>query len=131
MRRTAHVYAILGALLRTSTVADKYSSVQKAIGYMEANYHKDMSVSTLAGEIGLERSYFSTLFKSQTGLSPHEYLNQLRVKKAALLLKESSYSVSEIAEAVGFDFGNFSRNFKQIIGMTPLEYRKNITKQTK
>lgn len=128
MRRTAHIYAILGALLRTSTATDKYSSVQKAIGYMEANYHKDVSVSMLAAEIGLDRSYFSTLFKVQTGISPHEYLTQLRVKKAATLLKESAYSVSEISEAVGFDSGNFSRIFKQIIGLTPLEYRKNITK---
>ncbi len=131
MRRTAHIYAILGSLLRMSTVNvdDKYSSVQKAIGYMEANYHRDMSVALLAGEIGLDRSYFSTLFKSQTGLSPHEYLTQLRVKKAASLLKDSAYSVGEISEAVGFDSGNFSRTFKQVIGMTPLEYRKSITKE--
>jgi len=128
MRRTAHIYAILGALLRTSTVTDKNSSVQKAIGYMETNYHMDLSVAALAGEIGLDRSYFSTLFKSQTGLSPHEYLTQLRVKKAAALLKDTAYSVAEISEAVGFDSGNFSRIFKQAIGMTPLEYRKNIIK---
>ena len=128
MRRTAHIYAILGALLRQGTSTDKYSSVQKAIGYIEANYHKDISVATLAAEIGLDRSYFSTLFKSQTGTSPHEYLTQLRVKKAASLLRESAYSVSEISEAVGFDSGNFSRSFKQIVGMTPLEYRKNVEK---
>ena len=126
MRRTAHIYAILGALLRTSTVTDKNSSVQKAIGYMETNYHMDLSVAALAGEIGLDRSYFSTLFKSQTGLSPHEYLTQLRVKKAAALLKDTAYSVAEISEAVGFDSGNFSRIFKQVIGMTPLEYRKKV-----
>lgn len=128
MRRTSHIYAILGALLRTSTETDKYSSVQKAIGYMETNYHMNLSVAALAEEIGLDRSYFSTFFKSQTGLSPHEYLTRLRVKKAAALLKESTYSVAEISEAVGFDSGNFSRIFKQAIGMTPLEYRKNITK---
>lgn len=126
MRRTAHIYAILGALLRTSTATDKNSSVQKAIGYMETNYHMDLSVAALAGEIGLDRSYFSTLFKSQTGLSPHEYLTQLRVKKAAALLKDTAYSVAEISEAVGFDSGNFSRIFKQVIGMTPLEYRKKV-----
>lgn len=126
MRRTSHIYAILGALLRTSTETDKYSSVQKAIGYMETNYHMDLSVAALAEEIGLDRSYFSTLFKSQTGLSPHEYLTRLRVKKAAALLKETIYSVAEISEAVGFDSGNFSRIFKQVTGMTPLEYRKKI-----
>ena len=127
MRRTAHIYAILGALLRSSTATDKYSSVEKAIGYMETNYHKDISVATIACEIGLDRSYFSILFKSQTGISPHEYLSLLRVKKAAMLLKESAYSVAVISEAVGFDSGNFSRIFKQVTGMTPLEYRKTQT----
>ena len=124
MRRTAHIYAILGALLRTSTVTDKNSSVQKAIGYMETNYHMDLSVAALAGEIGLDRSYFSTLFKAQTGKTPHAYLTTLRIKKACTLMGQQNMSVSEAARSVGLDARNFARLFKKETGKTPKEYLK-------
>ncbi len=126
LRRTSHLYSILGALLRKGEVTDKNAWVQKAIGFMETNYPDNITVSSLASEIGLERSYFSTLFKSQTGVSPYAYLTYLRVKKAASLIKEGSYSMSEIAEAVGFDSQNFARIFRREIGVTPKEYKKEI-----
>ncbi len=123
-RRVAHVYGILGALLRTGASTDKNYWVQKAIGYMQTNYYEDISVASLAAEIGLDRSYFSTLFKSQTGMSPYSYLTYLRVNKAAALIKEGSYSMAEIAEMVGLDPQNFARLFKREIGISPREYKR-------
>ncbi len=126
LRRTAHLYNILGSLLRMVEATDKNIWVQKAIGYMEANYPNDISVSSLASEIGLDRSYFSTLFKSQTGVSPYAYLTYIRVKKAASLIKDDAYSMSEIAEAVGLDSQNFARIFRREIGISPREYKKEV-----
>lgn len=124
MRRTACIYEILGELLRTATATDKNVWVQKAVGYMEANYPSDISVASLAAEIGLDRSYFSTLFKEHTGISPHAYLISLRIRKAAYLIKEGSYTVADVAEAVGLDAQNFSRLFKRETGISPREYKK-------
>ena len=128
LRRTAHLYGILGAVLRTSSAVDKNTWIQQAIGFMETHYPSDISISALAGEIGLDRSYFTTLFKEQTGISPYSYLTYIRVKKAASLIKDGKYSMTEIAENVGLDPKNFSRIFKREIGMTPQDYKKEIEK---
>lgn len=128
-RRTACVYRILGALLRGSSYSDSSSRIQKAIGFMEANYPFYISVDTLADEMGLERSYFSTLFKTKTGISPHAYLTSLRIKKAISLMSEGNLSTAEIAEAVGLDPQNFARLFKRVTGKSPREYKRSLTKE--
>lgn len=125
MRRTAHIYAIFGALLRRASAAgDKNLWIQKAVGIIEARYHMPITVKEIAGEVGLERSYFSTLFKEQTGITPHAYLNNLRVKKACTLMKQGKFTVAEIAAEVGLDYRNFARLFKSITGSTPREYNR-------
>ena len=126
-RRIACVYGILGALLRhTGVAADKNMWIQKAIGIMEARYHQELSVAQLADEIGLDRSYFSTLFKNQTGMAPHAYLTALRIRKACTWMRQSDYSISEAATAVGLDPQNFARLFKRETGMTPGEYKRKV-----
>ncbi len=123
MRRTACVYNLLAALVRhTPTVADKNTWIQRAIGVIEARYDKPLSVGDLAAEVGLERSYFSTLFKAQTGLSPHAYITSLRIRKACTLMKEGHHPIAEAAASVGLDPKNFSRLFKKETGKTPREY---------
>ena len=126
-RRTACIYVMLGELMRCSSVtADKNMWVQKAIGIMETRYHETLSVASVAEEIGLERSYFSTLFKAQTGLTPHSYLTSLRIKKACTLIRQRDSSISEIASSVGLDPQNFARLFKRETGKTPREYKKEL-----
>ena len=93
---------------------------------METNYHNDISVTTLANEIGLERSYFSTVFKAKTGVSPYAYLTSLRIKKAVSLMKEGWLTTGEIASAVGLDPQNFARIFQREHGMSPRQYRKKL-----
>ena len=129
MRRTAHIYSILGALLRECEQTPKNYWLGKVIGFIETNYHTDISVATLASEAGLERSYFSTLFKAEMGMSPYAYLTELRIKKAKALMKEKSFSIGEIAFAVGIDPQNFARIFQRELGMTPKEYRTKIKEE--
>ena len=129
LRQVSHIYGILGALLRSEKNTDKNMWIQKAIGYMETYYPEDISVATLAAQIGLDRSYFSTLFKTQMGISPHTYLTRLRVRKAAALIDEGGYSMTEIAYAVGLAPQNFARVFQRESGKTPRDY-KNRAKST-
>jgi len=91
---------------------------------MEADYPEPLSVEDLSRTLGLERTYFSSLFKEKTGYSPYRYLTALRIKKACLLLAETDFSVAEVAELVGLDARNFARLFKKEIGKTPLEYKR-------
>ena len=123
-RRTACIYEILGCLLRNETARSTHTCVQQAIGYMESCYHTAISVADMARKAGLDRSYFSTLFKAETGSTPHAYLSALRVRKACALLWESDAPIAAVAEAVGLDTQNFARLFRAETGLSPREYRK-------
>ena len=124
-RQASHVYAILGAMLRETKNTDSYIWIDKAKNFMETYYQNIKSIDDVAAEVGLDRSYFSTLFKKKMGATPHSYLTSLRIKKASALICESDYSMAEIAESVGIDFINFSRIFKREVGLTPTEYKKS------
>lgn len=94
---------------------------------METHYNTELTVQGLADAVGLERSYFSTLFKNTTGLSPHYYLTKLRIQRFCTLLKNEDIPISLAAEYVGLDPQNFARIFKRETGKTPGEYRQTLT----
>lgn len=124
LRRTALIYGILGAIMRYKVAPDTDSIIDRAIGFMETEHHKSISVAEIAAAVGFERSYFSTLFKRHTGFSPHAYLENLRIRKSAELMRDNGYSSAEAAFAVGLNPVNFSRSFKKIYGVTPKEFLK-------
>ncbi len=69
---------------------------------------------------------FIRLFKENTGLSPHKFLIQNRVRKAQQLLLNSHCSLAEVAQATGFyDQSHFIRHFKAMVGLTPSEYQQS------
>ncbi len=70
---------------------------------MEMNYAHKISISGLAGRIGLDRSYFGQLFRDTTGLPPQQYLLQLRMAKACQLMRRSFLPIGTIAHSVGYD----------------------------
>ncbi len=124
-RRTACIYEILGVLTKNKPSLDEEYWVEKAMGLFEAQYENKISIADIAADVGFDRSYFSTIFKTRTGVTPHAYLTSLRVAKACVLLRESDNTVSEIAESVGLDPCNFARLFKRVTGKSPLDYKKN------
>jgi AraC-like DNA-binding protein len=75
---------------------------------------------------GLSAPYFSTVFKEEMGENLSNYLNRLRVDRAAKLLIETDLSLSEIAGSCGFeDQSWFSKIFKSYTGLSPGKYRDN------
>lgn len=126
-RRTAYIYTIIGELLRYVQKSDSHIPIRRAIGIMETHYNTELTVQGLADAVGLERSYFSTLFKNTTGLSPHYYLTKLRIQRFCTLLKNEDIPISLAAEYVGLDPQNFARIFKRETGKTPGEYRQTLT----
>ena len=124
LRQTACAYGLLGALLQNQPALQKDTWLDKAIGYMQTNYGEELPVEKIAGQIGLERSYFSARFRQKTGVTPHQYLTRLRVQKACQLLETTDFSISEIAYLVGLAPHNFSRIFKKETGITPQDYQQ-------
>lgn len=122
LRQTACAYGLLGAILQNRPAPDSTTLVDKAIGYIQANYYENLSIDKISEQIGLERTYFSTLFKKKTGQSPHQYLTQFRIRKACQLLDSGKHTVSEVAYLVGLTPHNFSRQFKQELKLTAHEY---------
>jgi AraC-like DNA-binding protein/ligand-binding sensor protein len=95
-------------------------TIFKAINYIKDNfYNNDLKLNDVAEHIGLSSSYFSTIFKEETGLSYTEYLHKVRIETAKEYLK-NDYSLAAVAQAVGFnDQSYFSRVFKKMEGISP------------
>lgn len=124
MRQAGNIYGLIGALLRSKPAVGSGDAIAKAIGMMDSHYPELLKIEELAQAVGLERTYFSSLFKEKTGYSPYRYLTMLRIQKACLLLKETDLSISQVAELVGLDSRNFARLFKKETSRTPLAYKK-------
>ena len=129
LRRSAYIHEIFGEILRYAKFENDNSTyIKKAVYIIETRYAEQITVSALAREIGLERSYFSTLFHKITGTSPQQYITDLRIKKACALLSMNDYTISETASAVGIAPEGFARVFKSKMGITPGQYQQNLKK---
>lgn len=99
--------------------------VDEAMRYIQRNYRKPLTLEKVAEHIGYSPSYFSKVFKLETGTTFRNYLNQLRIEKSKSLLLSSSASISEICSTVAFeDQSYFCKVFKKFVGVTPDRYRK-------
>jgi len=109
----------------SSDVQAGASKVSPAIQMIHANLLKPIDAENLADLCGLSQSQMYRLFKEETGTSPVEYRNRLRVEKACILLDENEFTVGEIAEMLGFEsIFYFSRVFKKHKGIAPTRYGK-------
>ncbi len=100
--------------------------LNKAVAIVEKNLdNPEFSVNDFALEIGMSRSNLFTKLKAVSGKTPNDFILIIRLKKAAILLKENPrLSVSEISTIVGFNSSRyFSKCFKDIYQLTPLAYR--------
>jgi len=101
--------------------------IRKAQAYMEDHYREKITLDGIAGVIGISRYYFSTLFKQAAGTNFSTYLNEIRIKKARELLRDTSMTVAQVYDQVGFnDQQYFCKTFKKYTGMTVTEYREQF-----
>lgn len=113
-------------LLRDGHSKKKYSRLlEDAKTFIDENYkHDDMSLNTVAAQVNISPSYFSTIFSSEMGQTFVEYLTSVRLEKAKELLMCSTMRTAEIGYEVGYkDSHYFSYIFKKVVGCSPKEYR--------
>lgn len=101
--------------------------VTNALKYMEENYTKKLTLCDVADKTYVSQWHLSKLLNKQTGKSFSELLNEIRIRKAKELLKDSSLRVGDVADETGFlDIAHFSRVFKKFSGMSANEYRNRL-----
>ena len=99
----------------------------KLLNVMEKHMDNNtLTVDELVEEMSMGRTVFFNKLKSMTGLSPVEFIREMRIKRAAQLLQEHKYNITEVTYMVGMnDSRYFSKCFKNTYGVTPSEYRRS------
>jgi len=98
--------------------------VAAAIRYIKSKYNTDLSLEEVAEHVNANTSYFSHIFKKETGMCFSDFLQMVRIENSKKLLIHSHYKIFEIAEMVGFsDEKYFHKVFKKLTGYTPNQYR--------
>jgi two-component system, response regulator YesN len=101
--------------------------VGKGLAFMREHFTEAITLTDVAREAGLSRCYFCRLFHHETGVPFHDYLHELRVTRARVLLADRYRRVTEVAYAVGFnDLSHFARTFRRKVGCSPSEYRRSL-----
>ncbi len=100
--------------------------VEEAKSYIRSRYgDSSLSVEQLCQRLHISQSYFSTIFKQEGGMSCVQYLTDVRMEKAAELLRTTDEKTYLVAAAVGYEEPNyFSYVFKKKFGVSPSQYRK-------
>lgn len=93
---------------------------------MEANIDGDLSLDRLAEETGYSRAHFLRMFHTATGATPHQYVLNLRLKRAQERLLQKGSSIIDVALSCGFSSQAHMTNlFRRHLSITPAQYRRN------
>ncbi len=113
-------------LLQASQHNNLYNPhVQKALAYIEEHFHKQISLQQVADHLPINASYFSVLFKEQTGMTFSDYLTRHRIQHAKGLLTSTSLTITEIAEQAGYQTAKyFIKVFRMLEHTSPSQYRQ-------
>lgn len=106
----------------------KYTNkITAAIKFIEENYIKNLSLEEVARYINMNSSYFSNIFKKETGMYFSDFIQKIRVEKSKSFLIHPQLKIYEIAEKVGFtDEKYYFKIFKKLTGITPTQYRNGL-----
>ena len=103
----------------------KRSLIDQAKEYVHNNYQEEsLGLDDICRELGVSNSYFSSIFKKETGISVSAYIRRQKIEMAKNLLQYSDYPIIEIANRLSFSSqSHFIQQFREVTGMTPGKYR--------
>jgi len=111
--------------VRMSTRMELYRRLSRSIDYIHANVGEKIDLQDLSAASLLSKYHFLRLFKLAYGLSPYQYIQDLRIERARGMLSKTTVPVADLAYSLGFDNPqSFSRLFFQRIGLYPSHYRE-------
>lgn len=104
---------------------DSDAYINSALEYIYSYFNTDISLEDICNQINVSRYHFIRVFKQKIGVSPHQFLLNVRIEKGAEMLRTREYTVAETAELCGFlSSSHFSTIFKKYKGCSPTEYIK-------
>jgi len=110
---------------KRSTREELYRRLLIAIDFMQNNFDRKIAVRDIASAACLSEYHFMRTFRQSFGKTPNQYLSQLRLQRAANLLRQQQHSITEIATLCGFsDVQYFSKSFKKAYQQSPSEYQR-------
>ncbi|MDF2669009.1 MAG: AraC family transcriptional regulator, partial [Paenibacillus sp.] len=102
------------------------SEVVEAMEYVSLHLDKRIGLEEMAEHLHLNNSYFSRLFKKETGRTFIDYVTHMKLNRAKELLDQTNHSIGKISEMLGYDNQSyFIKLFKTHAGVTPVEYRSH------
>ncbi len=116
--------AILVKRLDDSIFMTNDTAIKRAVAYVQQHYEAPLTRSFLAKLTGFNESYFSSLFRKETGWSFAEYLNRIRIDQAKHMLLGTTDKLQEIANQTGFSDGSYlGKTFSKIVHLSPSSFR--------
>lgn len=134
LTRQSVLVATLGQMIHRHAVAppqaervghERYA-IRQARAYLEAHFCEPVSLDTLAAVSGLSRFHLCRVFAKEVGMPPHQYLLQIRLRRAKALLRQGA-TIAAAAFETGFaDQSHLTRWFQKIVGTTPGVYQRSV-----
>ena len=127
----SYMLRIFSHLLQNEPLFDKnYNTAHLIRNYINSQYSSNLTLKSISKKFGYDEGYLSRIFKKRYGITPHKYLNQVRMEHARWLLENTDTSATQTAVAVGFDdFSLFYRNFVKTFGVSPRNVRKKAEQE--
>lgn len=102
----------------------KLTVLQPVLDYINQHTHKPLRISELSSVASMSEKYFSNYFKKALGISPAQYIFQLKMNKARNYLYQKKYTIKEIATFLGYpDQYTFSKAFKKYYNVPPSKFK--------
>ena len=112
--------------LRNLGAQDAQERMSQAIQYLDTHFAESIDVSVISPKFGYTREHFTRLFRRRKGISPGQYLQDLRFMRACELLRATDLSLDAIAEKSGLGSASYlCRQFQRKLRLSPGDYRKS------
>ena len=123
--RAAVFFDILSTLYRSAESSDNPARLIRR--FIQKNYLTISMLEDICGEFHYSKNHVINIFREEYGITPFEYINDLRIKRAMYLLEVTSRSIEEISGESGFNhYSHFYRLFVRRNGISPYEWRRRI-----
>lgn len=111
--------------VKASTRLEIFKRIAAARDWMESNYAADINLEKIAAVAAMNSQHFLRMFKQVYSITPHQYLIDIKLRRAATLLENTSMTINEVCQSIGLESPfSFSILFKKRFGTAPGRYRK-------